>query len=176
MNISKEELRNEFSRLISNKTEEDSLDEYHKFLDTALELSLFFKGYKFKNQADGDSTILFQMVIGKALSILKLLNGVSYTSNSNIKIQFANFIDPFSIWPLVRTQFEAFCNFNNIYVNHTEATTELLYNLWVLSGLMYRQSFTEIASTEENINKAEKEKKHIEKIKQIFIIQLCIKH
>ena len=42
MEYSKEELRNEFSRLISNKTEQDSLDEYHKILDTALELSLFF--------------------------------------------------------------------------------------------------------------------------------------
>ncbi len=73
--------------------------------------------------------------------------------------------DPFALASIVRTQYEAFCNFNNIYCFSKSAEEKLFkYNLWVLSGLKYRQNFS--AVQKENIEKKEIEKKQIIELKE----------
>jgi hypothetical protein len=43
---------------------------------------------------------------------------------------------------------EAYCNFNNIYIqSSTHDEKELKYNLWVISGLKYRQGFDTMLKT-----------------------------
>lgn len=111
-----------------------------------------------------DALITFQMFLGKGLAINKLINGLDFKSSiNNIKIK--ELIDPTSIAILTRTQLEAFANFHNIYnANKDEHLRNLLYNLWVISGLKSRQSTVEEKLSEENRLKAEQEKKKIARL------------
>ncbi len=64
---------------------------------------------------------------------------------------------------IVRSQFEAFCNFNNIYIQSKNVNERTLkYDLWALSGLKHRQNFR--TEEEENKRKKEDEKLQIESI------------
>ena len=90
---------------------------------------------------DHDGNILYQMTILKSLSLQQLSQSVNYLNDidgSSLK----NTYDPFGMYNLVRAQYEAFCNFNNIFIqSKTEDELKLKYYLWVISGLNYRQRF-----------------------------------
>ena len=88
-----------------------------------------------------DAKIIHQMIFTKTLSIKRLLEGLAY--KSSFGPQLNSVIDPTSIGPLIRSIYETVCLFNMIFRQPTnEAQKKIIYNLWVISGLKYRQSFS----------------------------------
>jgi hypothetical protein len=120
-----------------------------------------------------DANMLYQMTILKCHSILNLSRGIIGYINPLDGISFKHIYDPFSIYNIVRSQYEAFCNFNNIYIvsKIDEAEKEFKYYLWEISGLKYRQRFD--AEMEENKTKKEVEKKLIEELKNKIFDNTC---
>lgn len=116
-----------------------------------------------------DALIVFQMVLGKGLAIKKLMEGLDFDNAVN-GARMRGLLDPTSIAVLTRTQFEAFANFHNIF-NSTddEELTDLLYNMWVISGLKERQRTVAEDMADEHREKAEHEKEKIERIKEAIL-------
>lgn len=96
------------------------------------------------------------------VAIHSLIQGINFKNSINNK-SIAGLIDPTAIAALARTQLEAFANFHNIFNSTEDRTlTELLYNLWVVSGLNYRQKSVKEGMAEEHKLKAQREKLKID--------------
>ncbi len=114
------------------------------------------------SQAHADARMLFQMIFTKASYINKLLEGVGFNSKDGGKLN--PIIDPTSIAPLVRTLYETLCVFHLVYIlPNSQEKKDLVYQLWVSSGLKYRQRFS--ANFPSSKEKLEHERKEIENIK-----------
>lgn len=119
---------------------------------------------KERNEQVNDALIVLQMVLGKGLAIKNLIGGLDFDNSIN-GTKMKELIDPTTIAVLTRTQFEAFANFHNIYNSSNDKDlTNLLYDLWVISGLKYRQATVHEDMPEEHRAKAEQEKQKIERI------------
>jgi len=145
---------------------------HKKVLDAAFYILLQEPGVKQDPKSTRDANLLYQMAILKCHSVLKLSEGFKNYTNQIDGRKFNPIYDSFSILSIVRPQFESFCNFNNIYMqSKNQDELNLKYNLWVLSGLKYRQSFN--ALSKENVQKKEDEKKQIEEIEKVIIENPC---
>jgi hypothetical protein len=124
---------------------------------------------KERNEQVNDALTVMQMVLGKGLAIKKLIEGLDFDNSIN-GARMRGLIDPTTIAVLTRTQFEAFANFHNIY-NSTdnEDLTNLLYDMWVISGLKCRQASVSEDMEEEHRAKAELEKQKIERIRETIL-------
>lgn len=112
-----------------------------------------------------EANLVNQMIFSKTLSLKKFLEGIYYTSK--VGIQFKGLIDPTVIAILVRNIFETVFMFNLVYIQpKSEEERLILYNLWVYSGLSYRQMFDKHATKEEYKVKMKKEKEHMQNIKE----------
>lgn len=150
-------LQNEFRRLLNSDREEDKIDSYNNVVDSAFFVFNSYRELQW-NEMDSDAETLFQMTILKCLSLKKLISGVNYESNLS-ELRFNGLRDVFSMWTIVRAQFEATCNFFNIYLGTTSDDQKLLwYNLWVISGLKYRQRSHGIIISEEGRAQLENER------------------
>jgi hypothetical protein len=160
--MGKEYLRQEFTRLIYPEDLSTVMESYKLVTDAAFAIVSAQRSKQLKAVEDVDAGHLFQMTILKNLSIIKLAEPLDYQSLlGGFKMQ--NLYDPFALSSIVRTQYEAFCNFNNIYrFSKTPEEIKFKHNLWVLSGLNYRQSFP--ATQKETIQKKEAELKQIEEL------------
>lgn len=119
---------------------------------------------KERNEQVNDALIVLQMVLGKGLAIKKLIEGLDFANSIN-GARMRGLLDPTSIAVLTRTQFEAFANFHNIYnSSEDDQLRDLLYDIWVISGLKARQATVHGDMLEEHRGKAEQEKQKIEKI------------
>lgn len=161
--MEKEALRNEFIRLTNLETIKDCMDLFDIFLEhfwNVINIHHYDKVYSY---ADKDAKIINQMMFTKLTHIKKLVEGVGYTAKNGDKLNAI--IDPTIIASLTRNVYETTSLFNLIFRN-TKTTDEkaIIYGLWVLSGLKYRQRFASSATTPENIEKIEDEKKEIAKI------------
>lgn len=106
-----------------------------------------------------DAFILFQMSTLRCVSTLELSNECDFRNDLNTSA--LRILDPFSVNALVRTLFESYCNFHSIYIqSKSDNETALKHDLWVLSGLKYRQQFP--ATIEEHQLKKQSEKDEIE--------------
>ncbi|WMN07399.1 DUF5677 domain-containing protein [Marivirga arenosa] len=165
--MDKQNLREVFTKYVNYTTTED----YKILLDIYLEL--FFKiisehpklGHK--NRMEYDAAIVLQMMFTKALNLMELTNEISYKSKSGKKLN--KIVDPTVIAILVRNIYETTGTFNLIFRNtETEDEKEILYLLWVISGLNYRQKFESsiIGKVNKEKHASEKEiiKKYCEKI------------
>ena len=127
-----------------------------KLIDSAFYLIANHQENDRKTKVDHDAFILFQMVSLRCVKILDAANEcnlVNEVNNSTLRV-----IDPFSVYSLVRTLFESYCNFNSIYVqSKSNDELSLKHALWVLSGLKYRQQFP-ATSAEHKIKKQTEEK------------------
>lgn len=120
---------------------------------------------KVYSQSHADAKMVFQMIFTKASHINKLLEGVSFKSKYGGKLN--PIIDPTSVAPLVRTLYETICVFHLAYtLPDSQDKKDLVYQLWVSSGLKYRQRFS--ASLPSSQEKLEHELKEIESIKAII--------
>jgi hypothetical protein len=110
---------------------------------------------------EAEGKIVFQMVLSKLLHIRKLLEGVEY-KNDEEETVVSNYTDPTIISPLVRNAYETICMFHIVFVKpDSEDKKTILYNLWVIAGLKYRQRFVSVITTEENAQKAAEEQQII---------------
>ena len=157
----KQWIRDEYGRLMNGKTEKDHYDSFTNIIDSGFKILGNFEHKQWDNNAEHDSFILLQMNLVKALSILKIYDGLYYKNSIAKDVNFNGLKDPFSLWALVRAQFENFCTFNNTFIDTTKDEQDLLYKLWVLSGLNYRQRFASYITLEENRQKQLKEQKDI---------------
>jgi hypothetical protein len=133
---------------------------YDIIIETSLFLMHALREKEFNSQAHLESVILFNMNAIKCLSIKKSLQSVSFDSPNDL-VHLGEIADPFSIWPLVRCQYEAFCAFNHLFLTPTSIETkEILYKLWVTSGLKYRQAFP--GEQQETIEKRAEEAERIQ--------------
>jgi len=161
--MTKEQLRNECSRLFSCKTIADSndlLDIYAEFLFKAVQNHHKEDVY---TQAEADAKLIIQMILTKVLHLKSVIAGISYEAKDGSTLN--KIIDPTIIASLIRNIYETTVMFNLIY-RHTKSKDEreILYLLWVHAGLKYRQRFETAITTEENKEKHEHEKAQIDKI------------
>lgn len=118
--------------------------------------------------ADIEAKQLFNMILSKSLHLKKLLEGVTYNVYKSAKA--FNVIDPTIVAILIRNIYETVAVFNLIYIKpKIKEEKNMIYQLWVLSGLKYRQCFEDNADTSESIEKLKSERK------QISDIELAIK-
>lgn len=161
------ELRIKAITLISPETEKQHLASFINVLDTGFKIALSLKGHKFKSDSNGEGFLLFQMILSTGLSIKHLYQCVDYTNSFDEEINFNALKDPFSIMSLVRGQLEKFCTYNHIFVNSENDEIKLFrYNLWVIVGLQIRQQSVKEGMSEENKEKAKREKTQIETLKK----------
>lgn len=140
-----EELRKEIERLTSLDTIDDLFDLtdiFERFLYKVMESQDFSE----KTAQESDAMTIIQMVFVKLISAKKLLSGVDYNDKDSGDT-LNNLIDPTTIAAHVRDTFETISAFYTVFVKpETEDEKLILYNLWVLSGLNYRQEFTKSAA------------------------------
>jgi hypothetical protein len=106
-------------------------------------------------------------MFSKVLNIKKIVEGFHFTSKDGTKLN--KIIDPTILASLFRNIYETICMFNIVYIKtRTEDEKMILFNLWVHSGLKYRQSFESVISIPENQNKLVQERMEMEAlVKQI---------
>ena len=154
------ELRMEILRM----ADEDTIDEKIALLDTFTHcyMDLVLSNDAPGDHIEADAKLVLQMMLSKLLHIKKAFEGMTYVSKEG-KVLLNGLLDPTIIAVLARNFFEAVCAFHLIYV-HTKSKDErlILYNLWVIAGLQYRQKFNDIITTEENKQKSDNEKKQID--------------
>lgn len=108
---------------------------------------------------------MHQMVFTKIGHMKELINGFEYETADGAKLN--RIIDPTIIASNIRNLFETISMFNLVYINpKTEDERKILYNLWVLAGLKYRQRFNIDIITAETQEKLENEKQQIEYLKE----------
>lgn len=144
-----------YLRLSQPKTHGDSLEAYQLVLDSGMYLSQAVHKYlpqEVRNKFIDDALILFQMTIAKGIAVLNIANPINYY-NSIGDFSLPDFVDPMAIASLVRPQYEAFTNFNNIF-NSTDDkdAKEFLYDVWVIAGLKERRRFY-VEPTDEKLKK-----------------------
>lgn len=162
-NMTKEQLRKECSKLFACKTLSDSdelLNIYAEFLFKAVQIHHQEKVY---TQAEADAKLIIQMILTKALHLKSVISGISYKAKDGSTLN--KIIDPTIVASLIRNIYETSAMFNLIYRNtKTKNEREILYLLWVHSGLKYRQRFESSTNAPENKKKQEHEKKQINSI------------
>lgn len=137
----KEELRMEFSRLMKSEDLLTMIESHKVIADVGFYILFHHNKEAVKTSWDHDANLLYQMTILKSISLLQHSNPIDFVNNIDGSFLKKTF-DPFSMFNIVRAQYEAFCNFNNIYIqSKTLEELKLKYFLWVLSGLNYRQRF-----------------------------------
>jgi len=164
--MTKEHLRQEFSRLAKFSTLKDCNDLAEIFLECLWNIMSANYGKEVATYAHKDAGMINQMMFTKLLHLKVLLKGVGYTGGNGQKLN--DIIDPTIIASLVRNVFETSALFNLLFrQTHSEEELMIVYNLWSIAGLKYRQRFKSTMS-EENKEKLADEEKQIEsEIKQI---------
>lgn len=159
--MTKEQLRVEVERLMKSDAKQDVKD-----MLSILQECLFkiFMNHP-KKQGDSNSTvdakIVIQMIFSRMCNLKKDFDGFEYTANNGDKLN--KIIDPTIIASSVRTVFETVGMFSTIYVKaDSEDEKFILYNLWAIAGLKYRQRFVTANSSPETITKAAEEKQAID--------------
>lgn len=159
--MTKEELRNECKRLFTCETLNDCHDLLDIYINFLFETIKNHQSEETGSQRLEDAKIILQMMMTKAMNLKKSINGITYNSASGWHLN--NIIDPTIIASLVRNIFETTAMFNLIYLKpQSDDEKNIMYSLWVSAGLKYRQRFDIIATSDENKEKIDSEKKHIE--------------
>ncbi|WP_341900737.1 hypothetical protein [Fluviicola taffensis] len=164
----KNELQPEFQEfllgflMLKPITKEDHLQALDVVIETCNLLFSEMNSLKVKSTLDRDAKLLFEMTLRRSSSLRTL--------HTNVYEGLKHPIDPMSMWGIVRSQFEAFCNFNNIYIKtNSYDERRLLHELWVVSGLQYRQKSNSEAMNEEQLQKKSREAESIEELKELIL-------
>lgn len=157
----KENLRKECSRLFGCDTLKDSFELMDVYIELLFEIVKNHHEEPVYNQADGEAKLVMQMVMTKSLNLRNVVEGISYQAKDGTKLN--KIIDPTIVACLLRNIYEIVSMFNLIYRStKTPDEKKILYNMWVHSGLKYRQRFESAITTEENQQKFEDEKAILE--------------
>lgn len=160
---SKVRLRKELQSKLLPKDLKAMNNEYKTVLDAGMMLIYESRNIREKTIEERDAGVLFQMTFTRAMAVHNLANGLNYTCENGNKFKLNNFVDPTAMDSIIRSQFESFCTFNNIYCQrNSKEQREFLYMLWVCSGLKYRQRFIKPDMLPEHKKKSENERKEID--------------
>lgn len=164
MEMSKEEIRQECSRLFRCKTLQDSYDLINIYLEYLFQVINQHEEEVFSS-ADKDAKMVNQMMFTKVAHIKRIVEGINFQAKDGKKL--GTIIDPTIVASLIRNVYETVSMFHLIYrrSNNKEEKT-ILYNLWVHAGLKYRQRFEVVITTTENREKLENEQKQIEQLEE----------
>lgn len=161
--MTKEELRNECTRLIFCKTIKDSYDLLDVYAECLFLIVRHHHEEPVYSQADAEAKMVVQMMLTKVLHLKSVINGISYQAKDGTSLN--KIIDPTILASLIRNIYETTGMFNLIYRStKTKEEKEILYLLWVHSGLKYRQRFESDISTEESKKKLDDEKNQMDEI------------
>ncbi|WP_295652599.1 hypothetical protein [uncultured Mucilaginibacter sp.] len=154
--MTKEELRTEYTRLSFPETIKDINDLMDIYLEYLFLVMMNHENDKVKTLAERDAKMINQMMFTKTAHLKEVIKGVEYTSKEDMKLN--KIIDPTIVAVLTRNIFETVAMFNIVNVQPQNDDEKLiLYNLWAIAGLKYRQSFVDDTSIEENKQKAKDE-------------------
>lgn len=158
--MNQEQLRHEYLRLTRCQDIKDSYELLDIYSDYFLKTVKNHQTEPVKTKILLDAKMVNQMMLPKILHIRQIVNGVSFTSTDGAVLN--SIIDPTIVATLTRNVYETVSMFNLIYW-HTKTEDErlILYNLWAIAGLNYRQKFESSISTSENEQKAKDEKQDI---------------
>ncbi|GAB3926473.1 DUF5677 domain-containing protein [Mucilaginibacter myungsuensis] len=105
-----------------------------------------------QTKAESESKLVLQMMFSKLLSLRDMLAGVNFESRDGSRIN--TIIDPTVVAVLVRTLYETVAMFNLVFIiPQFEEERKIMYNLWVIAGLKYRQKFSNNITIDENRQK-----------------------
>jgi hypothetical protein len=161
--MTQEELRREFTRLQSHETVEDCqalIGIYSNFMMIAMNNH---HSENLNSRLEGHGKLILQMMMTKTIAINTLLNGLSFVATDGSRLN--KLFDPVIFGALIRNVYETAAMFNLIYRTPSNSDEKLImYNLWVIAGLSYRQRFEKDARTEENKKKVQDDKSQIEQL------------
>jgi hypothetical protein len=114
------------------------------------------------NVQEGEARLLLQMMLTKCLHLKTILPGTGFKTKRGDVLN--KIVDPTIIASLVRNVFETIALFHLIYVKHVGKSRDIVYNLWVVSGLKYRQRFESHIRSENYYNKLHSERETISRL------------
>lgn len=160
--MEKAQLRIEALRLLRCETQKDCLDVVEIYLNFLFLIIRDHQMDEVDTLAKAEARIINQMVFTKLAQLRETVKGIDFHYEDT---HLNRIIDPTIVASNTRNIFETVGLFNLIYVNTKTADEQLiLYNLWVHSGLKYRQRFENLAQSNENKEKIDSEKKQIESL------------
>ncbi len=160
--MNKEQLRIESVRLLQCETPQDCLDVIKIYLDFLFLIIRDHQMDEVDSLARAEARIINQMIFCKVNQLRETVKGIEYKYEDTF---LNNIIDPTIVASNIRNIYETVALFNLIYVNtKTQEEQLILYNLWVHSGLKYRQRFKNHSQTDESEGKLEREKEQIESL------------
>lgn len=160
---SQKDLREKFTKYFLNPTINENreiLGMFSNFLFVAVRDHHY---EEVNNSATAQAKIILQMLLTKAINLRNLTNGISFTTHDGSSLE--GVIDPTIIAVLIRNIYETTGMFNLIYRKpQSDDEKIIIYLLWVLSGLSYRQRFETNIISEEIRKKFEFEKEEIKRL------------
>lgn len=161
--MEQEVLRKQCKRFFWCKSISDCQDLLDIYIDFFFQTVYNHHDEQVFTHSEADAKLVLQMMMTKALHLKNVLNGVEFTSKNGKRLN--NIIDPTIVASLIRNIYETTGMFNLIYrETKSNDEREIIYQLWVHSGLSYRQRFDSVVTTDENRDKVQHEKKQIESI------------
>ena len=161
--MTQDELRSQFVRLQDHENIEDcqELIGIH-----ANFMMLAMKNHHSENiisEYEGHGKLVLQMIMTKIIAVNSLLNGLTFVATDGSSLN--KLLDPVIFGTLIRNIYETVAMFNLVYrTPNTPDEKKIMYNLWVIAGLKYRQRFETDARTEENKQKVISERQQISEL------------
>ncbi len=145
-------LRNDFTYLADDENPSAVRDMINVLSECMFQIMTVHGKEQPKSRSEHEAKLVMQMIFSKVQNMRTLFSGFNFKSRNGFSIN--NFIDPTVIVILVRTVYETIAMFNlvNLIPQSTDEK-KILYNLWAIAGLKYRQRFSDIATTAENKKK-----------------------
>jgi hypothetical protein len=157
----KNEILSDYYRLLNLKSLSDCNDLADIFLEHLWNIINIHGNIEVPTYAHKDAYMINQMMFTKLTHLQVLLKGVGYKGNDGANLN--NVVDPTVVATLVRNVFETTATFNLIFrQTNSDEEMMIIYNLWSISGLNYRQRFESGLTFDESKEKLEDEKKQID--------------
>ncbi|CAN5681868.1 hypothetical protein BH10BAC3_BH10BAC3_41700 [soil metagenome] len=161
--MEQEQLRFEYQRLSLPKSLKDAQEMLDIFCRFFLKIMHNHHRTPYKNEQENECRIIAQMLLSKTHSIKKLTEGVEFDEKEGVRLN--NVMDPTPISCLVRNIYETVCMFNLIFLNTPLGDEKkIVYNLWCIAGLKYRERFHSVITKKENTIKQQDEAKKISEL------------
>jgi hypothetical protein len=149
-------------QLFYSETVEDSKKNLTILSDALFKIFIEHSKEKYTSQRRNEAKLMVQMLFTKVLYLNKMLDGVEFHSIYGDKVN--NIIDPMTLCGVVRMVYESIAAFNLVYVlPQNEEEQIILYNLWVIAGLKYRQRF-EVSNSDGKL----KQQEELQKIQNLI--------
>jgi len=156
-----ETLRKTFLEMTHPKTLSDCCSILERYLNYYFSVLTSKQEETSKSLIDADAKIVNQMIFLKILSIKKILEGVEYEGRTGLRINAV--VDPTMLISMVRNVYETVAMFHLVYLKSNGPEERLIiYSLWVIAGLNYRQRFVTNIISEYGEHKLKDEKETIE--------------